>query len=361
MELLQQSFPRLRIRDIILANLLAKEAAAHNVGVKMSAIDIKKLRVSVVTDASWGNATDSMSTKDNGKDYWVETAEYWARHHVQPRRTLFHPGMSETGPDLHHLGYGRTTYIQNEDGTVEQHNDPWNRPGVIQLGPARPWCGKTVFTKSERPNKAEEIHEGFLQNARTSSQGEHIIIFHDSDLQYKPSAKDLSDELEELRLKSYRLKRKVVNTLSAECQALASGIGNMQWHRFLLLEANGEPIQDEDWESRMSSIPYLAVTDSKSLFDTLSKQTCPYSQIDDKRTAIDISIIKQELIEAGTVRWIDGRNMISDCLAKSAGGNYLRFVMTKGEWSLNEIGFTKFHQESTPRECMFLYQGLWQG
>ena len=183
-----------------------------------------------------------------------------------------------------------------------------------------------------------------------------LIIFHDRDLPFEPSAK-----VSVTSWKSYRLKRKVVNTLSAECQALVNGIGNVHWHRFLLLEARGDSCEDSDWEGALTKVPYLAVTDSKSLHDALSKQTCPYSQIDDKRTAIDISIVKHELAKGGTVRWIDGRNMISDSLTKSTGGNYLRHVMMNGRWTLNELGFnTLSHEAESSQECLFLHQGLWE-
>ena len=42
------------------------------------------------------------------------------------------------------------------------------------------------------------------------------------------------------------------------------------------MEASGDSCEDPDWEGALTRVPYLAVTDSKSLFDALSKQTCPY-------------------------------------------------------------------------------------
>ncbi|CAE7232206.1 RE1 [Symbiodinium sp. CCMP2456] len=351
--LLQQQFPRPRVRDIVTANQLAVEAEKFSVGIKVSPIALNKLRVSAVTDAAWGNSEDPAQKEETGLDFWVETPTQWIRKHVQPRRTLFHPGMVDSGPDIHQIEASRITRLR-QDHKEDSRSDQWNT-SKVGLIPGEPWTGETVFTKTTQGVSAADISETFLQNRRTCSQGGHIIIFHDQDLQFEPSA-----EVTVASWKSYRLKRKVVNTLSAECQALASGIGNVHWHRFLLLEAQGAEINDQDWERSLAGMKYLAVTDSKSLFDSLSKQTCPYSQIDDKRTAIDISIIKNELSQGGTIRWIDGRNMISDSLTKSASGCYLRHVMSKGRWTLNELGFqTLFPEATVTNDCLFLYDGLW--
>ncbi|CAE7945116.1 RE1 [Symbiodinium sp. KB8] len=349
--LLQQAFPRPRVRDLIQANQLANEAMKYPAGIKVSKIPLERIRISTVTDASWGNAAEPMTGKD--PDYWVETQDQWIRYHVRPRRTLFHPGMTDDGPDIHQLSSQRRTHYQC-DGPAQLHADEWAHPNKVKLLETGPWVGKTIFDKGATTEA--NIHEGFLQNRRLSSQGGHIILYHDKDLQYEPWAK-----VTVASWKSYKLKRKVVNTLAAECQALVSGVGNLQWHRFLFAEAQNDPIKDRDWERKLSNIPFLAVTDSKSLYDTLSKQTCPFSQVDDKRTAIDVSILKHDLEGAGTVRWIDGRNMISDNLTKNAGGNYLRFVMSRGQWTLNEQGFTELEKNRTEasQECFFLCPFLW--
>ncbi|CAE7037736.1 RE1 [Symbiodinium sp. CCMP2592] len=323
--LLQQQFPKPRIGDILKANQLANEAEKFPVGIRVTPIPIQRLRVSAVSDASWGNAEDGEAPENETLDFWTETPELWIRHHVKPRRTLFHPGMTDNGPDLHGLKPERITRMR-QDGSEHEKTDTWNQPrlGIVQ---GEAWTGQTVFQKCEAGIRHQDISEGFIQNRRMQSQGGHLIIFHDQNLQFEPSAM-----ISITSWKSYRLKRKVVNTLAAECQALVNGIGNVHWHRFLMMEAQGDACHSSDWEGPLTKIPYLAVTDSKSLFDALSKQTCPYSQIEDKRTAIDISIVKHELSKGGTVRWIDGRNMISDSLTKSTGGNYLRYVMTNGRW-----------------------------
>ena len=275
--LLQQSFPCPRIKDIVQANLVAMEATKYPAGIRVAPVPLERLRVSTVTDASWGNAVCPSANEDNGADYWTEENETWTRHHVRPRRTVFHPGMASNGPDLHSLLPGRETQYQQENGNTNLHEDVWNKPNKIQFLCDGSWIGETKFQKNPGTLKADDIHEGFLQNMR-------------------------------------------LNTLSAECQSLVSGIGNLHWHRFLMLEAQNDYQRDQEWEAQMDKQPFLAVTDSKSLYDTLSKKTCPYSQIEDKRTAIDVSILKRELEGVGTVRWVDGRNMLADALTKNVGG-----------------------------------------
>lgn len=70
-----------------------------------------------------------------------------------------------------------------------------------------------------------------------------------------------------------------------------------------------------------------------------SQDTNPASQCEDKRTSIDVALIKQEIQELnGSIRWIDGRTMLADSLTKDARGNYLRYVMKHGKWSILEEG-----------------------
>lgn len=57
--LVQQAFPRPMIRDIIMANTIAKEAlASPQLGIRVMPIPLERLRAGVVTDAAWGNARE---------------------------------------------------------------------------------------------------------------------------------------------------------------------------------------------------------------------------------------------------------------------------------------------------------------
>ena len=113
----------------------------------------------------------------------------------------------------------------------------------------------------------------------------------------------------------------------------------MHWYRVLILDAKGLTLSARQWQDEVARLPCVCVTDSKSLFDTINKDTNPASQCEDKRTSIDISLIKQEVHEMnGRVRWVDGRTMLADSLTKDAKSDFLREVMSSGKWSTLEEG-----------------------
>ena len=148
--------------------------------------------------------------------------------------------------------------------------------------------------------------------------------------------------------KPTKLKRKTVSTLSAECQSLTMGIGNIHWHRFLLLELLGHDMTEKAWENKLAEIPFVPVVDPKSLFDCLNKLICTYAQIEDKRTAIDVdvAILKDDLCRTGGhVRWVEGTNMISACLPKRMKGDFLRKIRKSGYWTLHANGHQQMVQE----------------
>ena len=329
--LLQQCFPEPMVKDILDANKVAKELIEDpQLGVLVQPIPMDRLRVGVVTDASWAN-TGGQYSEECREDTWEETDTTWTRHHRRPRTLAFHPGAAPGGPDLHRISRERITMT----GLTEEA-DRWDGPdGIRQLQP-EPWTGQTIFTKSEVLEEClKPINERFLQLAKKSSQGGYILIYYDAELETSGQAENITIA----SWKSYKIKRCTVNTLSAECQSMLQGIGSVHWHRFFLAESQGEDMSLEHWEEQVSGTPFIAVTDSKSLYDTATKCRNIASQIDDKRTAIDVAILKRDLVKTqGQVRWVAGVNMISDSLTKRMSPGFLQGVMRVGRWALSESG-----------------------
>ena len=71
-----------------------------------------------------------------------------------------------------------------------------------------------------------------------------------------------------------------------------------------------------------------------------------YTQTDDKRTAIDIAILKGDLTRSGGhTRWIEGANMLADPLTKKMRSDFLRAVCKKGYWTFTHHGNQSLRKE----------------
>ena len=321
--LLQQAFPQPRVADLIEGNKIAEEAHKFSsTGIRVMPIPWHRLRVSVVTDAAWGNAKDCVWIEDNESDWWEETEDAWIRHHTAPRRTAFHPGAAPDGRDLHQItGQRVTTLFLPPDQTPDKDEivDVWFDAQGIRVLKDHPWTGCTVFAKAAEPANqvpASKIHSSLIQPQNLGCQAGQIILYHDLDL----AQSSLPAQTTVASWKSFKLKRKVVDTLAAEGQALQSGIGAVHWHRLLFLEAFHGMVNADDSRREACRLPFLAAIDPKSLYDAASKLSATTAYISDKRTAIDLAAIKSDVQQtAGTIRWIDTRAMIADGKRKAPG------------------------------------------
>lgn len=224
-------------------------------------------------------------------------------------------------------------------------DDTWTTSSSIRALGDTEWTGKTYFPKQPEGQVLDhsQINEVFVKMMNCSSQGGYLVMFYDKDLEVSPDPKMVSIT----SWKSTKLKRKTLNTLSAECQAMILGVGNIHWHRFLLLELLGQDMTDQQWEEKLTSIPFVSIVDSRSLYDCLNKLVCTYAQIEDKRTAIDVAILKDDLKRTGGhVRWIAGTNMIADPLTKRTKSDFLRLVCNTGYWTLNAQGHQRMLKDN---------------
>ena len=267
--------------DLIECNKVSEEAAKHkDLGIKVMPIPWRDLRVSVVSDAAWGNAKEAIWIENSEEDEWEETATHWIRHHRTERRTTFHPGASPGGPDLHDLlPERRTEFYFKRDGTMQHETcqDEWCDKNGIRVLQETSWRGQTIFKKAPegQGTTAAQIHSSLNQLQQLNSQGGQIIMYHDKKL-----ADDSQPRMTTLAAwKSFRLKRKTVDTLAAEGQAVQSGIGSIHWHRLMFLEAFYGMMTTDHWREESRKLPFMAAVDSKSLYDATNKcaSTTAYS------------------------------------------------------------------------------------
>ena len=247
--------------DILEGNKIAEEAHRHSdTGIRVMPIPWHRLRVSVVTDAAWRNAKDCIWLEDNEDDRWEEDDKTWTRLHVGPRRTAFHPGAAPDGPDLHTISGERFTQMfsgpSDKQILSDKIEDNWYDQHAVRVLSEEAWTGFTVFQKAIDPKAAvphSKIHSSLVQLQNQACQAGQIVLYHDQELAQSsdPAFTTVA------AWKSFKLKRKVVDTSAAEGQALQSGIGAVHWHRLLFL---GSLSWNDDSRRLASRSPETAIS-----------------------------------------------------------------------------------------------------
>ena len=154
--------------------------------------------------------------------------------------------------------------------------------------------------------------------------------------------------------KSHRLKRKAPSTLSPESQAIGEAAAIAAWFRYLLAEVlHPEKLEaaGSNWELATDQLEYGLITDAKSIYDALSKPTNTAATVQDKRSAIDLAVVRDELKRGkGCIRWIDTNVQLADSLTKMMSPDLLRRVLQTGEYMIREeLEALKLKEQE--REC----------
>ena len=143
--------------------------------------------------------------------------------------------------------------------------------------------------------------------------------------------------------------RIVNSTLAAESQSLSKGLSEMAWTITVYKDLITENFDLRDWQRMLRDQRVMAfakgdmdetlkqslcIVDAKSLFDHLVKQTVGCT--DDKRTAIEMQVIRQSMQETGAViKWVPHPRMFMDCLTKRNGNRGpLLQLLDQGSFSL---------------------------
>ena len=117
---------------------------------------------------------------------------------------------------------------------------------------------------------------------------------------------------------SKKIKRKVRSSLGAETQGFPTGLEHADLVRVFWGELCGDLAELSEYEQYLRQTPALGVNDCKSLAYALNNSGSAASKTsDDKRLAIEISMVKQRLQRAETsYQWVDGTYMAADVLTK---------------------------------------------
>ena len=117
---------------------------------------------------------------------------------------------------------------------------------------------------------------------------------------------------------SRKIRRKVRSSLGAETQSFSTALEHGDLIRVFWGELNGEIIDLENFEEYLRQTRALAISDCKSLADALNNSGRAVSKTsDDKRLAIELSMIKQRLHRDETLfQWVENMYMAADVLTK---------------------------------------------
>ena len=161
-----------------------------------------------------------------------------------------------------------------------------------------------------------------------------------------------SSTVNTVEFQSTTITRIVRSTMAAESASLSQAVDRQLYLR-LLIECMlyGEPDLTKDWRMHLK-VPGLVVTDSKSMFDHLSKSG---SIPTERQTLIDL-LVARDLHEQGAVRlfWLPNKHMLADVLTKATNPNevYTRY-RDEGLFSL----VPTVHQEEEEARRIALRQG----
>ena len=204
----------------------------------------------------------------------------------------------------------------------------------------------TIKIQPLRQMRLSVITDASFANSGFHSQGGHLVVAHEKEL-----AEGELVTANIITWRSGKLQRVVNSTLAAETQSLSRGLGDLLWAMVTLEEFTNGNFEIHSWPEKMKASEALAlassqsegllkeslaIVDAKSLFDYLSKETVGGGQ--DKRTAIEIQIIRQDLNSIdGSIRWVDHSAMLADGLTKLKGSNAALYrVLGTGKFSIKE-------------------------
>jgi transcriptional regulator NrdR family protein len=103
----------------------------------------------------------------------------------------------------------------------------------------------------------------------------------------------------------------------------------------LFLESFRGVAVDQNWEKTISSLPAIAIVDSKSVYDAVHKLANTASQVEDKRTAIDLAIIKRDLdCSKLQIRWVTTEAQMADTFTKKMPADSLRRLLETSRLSI---------------------------
>lgn len=191
----------------------------------------------------------------------------------------------------------------------------------------------------------------FAAQPKSSSQGGVVCMLA------HPSILEGQAPVAIMEAQSMKIQRIVRCSMSAELSMAAESFEHGDYIRAVLAELLNAKFELRRWKWYASRWRHYLVIDAKTGYDVLNSE----SMTSDRKIMIDAAVLREALVMEGGqnyVRWMPGREMISDGLTKWADNQVLRRVMTTGKWSLVDTPEAKRLREEAAYRKKRYVQGL---
>jgi len=151
--------------------------------------------------------------------------------------------------------------------------------------------------------------------------------------------------------RSYKLPRAVSSTLGGGAQAMSTASGTAEWLTLLVLEVLEGTFALRESRNLLQKRPPIYATDCTSLYDHLVSPSAPTS-IDDRRTSIDVVIIRESLqTTCCSVRWLPTNRMLADGRTKDKMDpvDLLRSCIRTGQYQISPEELVLQHTQERER------------
>ena len=155
---------------------------------------------------------------------------------------------------------------------------------------------------------------------------------------------------------SMKIQRVVRCSMSAELSMAAESFEHGDFVRAVLSEIVHADFSLPRWKWYASRWKHYLVIDAKTGYDVLASE----SMTSDRKILIDAAVLREALIEEGAenfVRWMPGKEMVSDGLTKWSDNGVLLQVLREGLWSLVDTAEARrLRQEAAERKKRYVQQ-----
>ena len=190
----------------------------------------------------------------------------------------------------------------------------------------------------------------FAAQPKGHSQGSVVRMIAHPDILEKKAPVNI------LEAQSMKIQRIVRCSMSAELSMAAESFEHGDFIRAVLGEMLHQDFDLPRWKWHASRWKHYLVIDAKTGYDVLSSE----SMTSDRKIQIDAAVLREALVEEGAanyVRWMPGKQMISDGLTKWSDNGVLLQVLGEGRWSLVDTAEAKrLRHEAAERKKRYVQQ-----